>query len=382
MPFFRLLGDTNGDGVVTGPYSTAGTDAYTVYHAEGETGTLLNADVNGDGAVNSKDLTETAAALGHAVGTTAPSNFPQFQLLAGASAAVPVPVNATLVTQSEVQALMPAAIDAWQGAGLDAADVRKLENVPVQVGNLGTSILGLEAAGVIMINQTAAGYNWYVNAGSASSQAFGLMGPVGEFVAAPGSPVANEVDLLTVLEHELGHVLGLADNAQAGDIMDITLGLAVSRTPTSADLAAIASPSKIAIDVPVFDTATPALINQNPAVPNGTQPGVLNVSVPMLPVNVTPLSSSPSNGPISQAAVDAALAAILNPAGGNSDDQDATSISGSSARPADRRLSGLLITNRRKGRSTEASARYPHGSPSSRFTSRFITAALKTDRPE
>ena len=123
------------------------------------------------------------------------------------------------------------------------------------------------------------------------------MGPVGEFVAAPGSPVANEVDLLTVLEHELGHVLGLADNAQAGDIMDVTLGLAVSRTPTSADLAAIASPSKIAIDVPVFDTATPALINQNPAVPNGTQPGVLNVSVPMLPVNVTPLSSSPSNGP-------------------------------------------------------------------------------------
>ncbi len=70
LPFFRLLGDTDGSGTVTGPYTMAGTDAYTVYHAEGKTGVLLNADVNGDGAVNSKDLTETAAALGHAVGTT------------------------------------------------------------------------------------------------------------------------------------------------------------------------------------------------------------------------------------------------------------------------------------------------------------------------
>ena len=32
-----------------------------------------------------------------------------------------------------------------EAAGLDAADVRKLESVQVQVGNLGTSILGLEA---------------------------------------------------------------------------------------------------------------------------------------------------------------------------------------------------------------------------------------------
>ena len=140
----------------------------------------------------------------------------------------------------EVQALLPEAIAAWQAAGLDAADVRQLESVPVQVGNLGTSILGLEAAGVITINQTAAGYNWYVSAGSGSSQAFGLAGPDGESLAGPGSPAADDVDLLTVLEHELGHVIGLADNAQAGDLMDITLGLGVRRAPTSADLAAIA----------------------------------------------------------------------------------------------------------------------------------------------
>ncbi len=110
---------------------------------------------------------ETVAADGHAVGATAPQVFPQFQLFAGAAA---VPGHAVAVTQSQVDALLPEAIAAWQAAGLDAADVRDLEGVTIQVGDLGTSILGLEAAGTITINQTAAGYNWYVSAGAGSGR--------------------------------------------------------------------------------------------------------------------------------------------------------------------------------------------------------------------
>ncbi len=54
-----------------------------------------------------------------------------------------------------------------------------------------------------------------------------------ETPAALASPAYGEVDLLTVLEH----MLGLADNTQAGDLMDITLALCVSRSPTSEVLA-------------------------------------------------------------------------------------------------------------------------------------------------
>jgi len=247
VPFFRLLGSATGDLTVSGPFTTAGTDAFVVYHAEGESGALLNADVNGDGTVNTKDLTETVAANGHSVGATPPEKFPQFQLFAGLAApagAVTVPV-----TQSQVQALLPEAIAAWQAAGLDPGDVRRLESVPVQVGNLGTSILGLEAAGVITINQTAAGNNWYVNASPSSNQAFGLARPGGEEVAGPGSPAAGDVDLLTVLEHELGHVIGLSDNALAGDLMDITLGLGVRRAPTVRDLPPIHAGATAAVTV-------------------------------------------------------------------------------------------------------------------------------------
>ncbi len=233
LTFFRLLGDTNGDGVVTGPYTTAGTDAATVYHAEGQSGSLLDADVDGSGAVNSKDLADAISAKGDAVGPMALKSFPQFQLFAGASAAQ---ANAPSVTQAQVQALLPEAIAAWQSAGLDATDLRRLEAAKVQVANLGTDILGLEAANVITINQTAAGYNWYVNASPRSNQAFSLAGPGADRLAGPASPAAGRVDLLTVLEHELGHVIGLSDNNQASDLMDTTLGLGERRAPTAADV--------------------------------------------------------------------------------------------------------------------------------------------------
>ena len=220
--FFRLLGSATGDLTVTGSYTASGTDAYTVYHAEGESGPLLNADVNGDGSVNTKDLSSTAAADGRSVGATQPqeTNFPQFHLFAGASTAAPGHVLA--MTQAQVEDLLPAAIAAWQAAGLDAADVRALQNVPISISNLGTTILGQEDASGITINQTAAGYKWWTGAA--------------------GNPSANEVDLLTVLEHELGHVIGLPDNAKAGDLMEISLGLGARRSPTPADVVSTSRP--------------------------------------------------------------------------------------------------------------------------------------------
>ena len=125
--------------------------------------------MDGSGAVNSKDFTATVTAKGDAVGSVAPANFPQFQLFVGVS--TPAQTNAVAVTQAQVQALLPLAIDGWIAAGLDAADIRKLQGVQIQVGDLGTSVLGLEAANTIVINQTAAGSNWYLDA-SGANQAF------------------------------------------------------------------------------------------------------------------------------------------------------------------------------------------------------------------
>ena len=184
VPFFRLLGSATGDLTVSGPYTTPGTDAYTVYHAEGQSGTLLDADVNGDGAVNTKDLTETVAADEHTVGATAPSAFPQFQLFAGAVGGA----GARRRGHASAGASLAAGGDRRLAGGGSRCGRRPRARGRVgQVGNLGTSILGLEAADVITINQTAAGYNWYVNASPGSSQAFGPTGPGGESVAGPAA---------------------------------------------------------------------------------------------------------------------------------------------------------------------------------------------------
>ena len=71
--------------------------------------------------------------------------------------------------------------------------------------------------------------------------------------------------------------------------------------------------------------------------------------------------SYPSNGPVTQATVDAALASIAIGAGGNGDDQDATAITGTAAKSASRRA-GLVITNPRKRHAKAASRRTPMAS--------------------
>ncbi len=247
LPFFRLLGDVNGDGKVTGPTTSAGTDEYIVNQARGQSGTLLNADVNGDGYVNTTDLQETIQAVNHSVGTTAPQVFPQFQLFAGPTGSGTAP----LLTTAQVQSVLPQAIAAWEAAGLNALGVRQLEQVNVEVADLGGNILGLEDPGLILINQTAAGYGWYTATSQASNQALGVAGAGGQRLASTASPAAGKVDLLTVLEHELGHVIGLGDNGRNGDLLDMTLGLGMRRSPTAADMAALA---------PALRAAAPGLV--------------------------------------------------------------------------------------------------------------------------
>ena len=156
-----------------------------------------------------------------------------------------------------------------------------------------------------------------------------------------------------MLEHELGHVIGLADNSQAGDLMDITLGLGIRRDAQQADLAAIVSSS--------------------------TTAGAVKASVPV-PAVAVPLSQPyPSNGAVLPATVDAALASMLSAGAGSGDDHDSTASVGSVVRSSDR-SSSLKITIRRKGHTAQSSPRYPDGALTSRFGSRSINASIRKDR--
>ena len=64
--FYRLLGDVDGDRVVTV------TDANLILAAYGHSGSAVNEDVNGDGVVNAADRTITIRNLGHQLLGTLP----------------------------------------------------------------------------------------------------------------------------------------------------------------------------------------------------------------------------------------------------------------------------------------------------------------------
>src|SRR5262249_11124810 len=76
--------------------------------------------------------------------------------------------------------------------------------------------------------------------------------------ALAGSGAEGRMDLLTVVEHELGHVLGFDDlSASSGDVMDAVLAEGVRRLPGAADVdASFTAPPASSSQPPATGTTT------------------------------------------------------------------------------------------------------------------------------
>jgi hypothetical protein len=189
-----------------------------------------------------------------------------------AAAAPQHPVQQTLTTQ-QLQPVVQSAIASWQAAGASAAQVAALNQVQAHIAPLPTSHLGEEAAGEIWISPNAGGWGWYTDASAASNQAF---------PASAASPAAGKMDLLSVVGHELGHVLGLEDVHDSHDVMGETLASGVRRLPAAGDLPAAM------FQLPAADLAvtTAGLPTVNPWVSTGTQAAVPPAPVAQKPAAV------------------------------------------------------------------------------------------------
>ncbi len=124
-----------------------------------------------------------------------------------------------------IAAATQSAINAWAGAGLNSADLAKLQKVKVSVRDLNASganpnLLGAQVSEAqIVLDDNAAGRGWSVRTS--------------------GEMKANRVDLISAIAHELGHVLGLDHTPVAADVMAEQLAVGERHLPTAADLAAI-----------------------------------------------------------------------------------------------------------------------------------------------
>ncbi|QEH31554.1 Calx-beta domain protein [Aquisphaera giovannonii] len=204
-----LPGDVNDDKVVNTTDGVLLLNQATPAHAF-----QLNDDMDGDGSVTRADF----LLYRPAIGTTLPAPPPQ--LAAGGSG----PATAAAISDGALHAALDEAIAAWASAGLPAAGLARLRGVAVRLADLPAGYLGTAAIGgtTVEISPDADGRGWSTGA----------------------APVPGREDLVTVLAHELGHALGLADRdpaAAPGDLMAETLAPGVRRLPAPSDVAAIAA---------------------------------------------------------------------------------------------------------------------------------------------
>jgi hypothetical protein len=101
-------------------------------------------------------------------------------------------------------------------------DLIGLGNLQLQIANRGGRMLGqaAEAHHTIWLDANAAGRGWFVDPMPGDDSEFTTPGNQGE---------QRRMDLLTVLEHELGHVLGYEH--QATGVMHDTLAPGVRESP-------------------------------------------------------------------------------------------------------------------------------------------------------
>ena len=130
--------------------------------------------------------------------------------------------GAVPLTQAQLAPVVQQAIADWAATG---ADVSQLESVPVRIGALDGNLVGWTDATGITLSADAAGWGWYTG----SADPFTVAEPDGLHAPAD-SAAAGEMDLLTVVEHELGHELGYVDNTSGG-VMDGTLPTGTRRSP-------------------------------------------------------------------------------------------------------------------------------------------------------
>src|SRR5207244_10262593 len=124
---------------------------------------------------------------------------------------------AETLSSAAVKPLLAEALRRWQ---LTGANTAALGAISVQIGDLSGATLGLASGHTITLDTNAAGWGWFVDRTPGSDSEFLRPGDQGE---------QNRIDLLSVLMHEVGHLLGREHDADG--VMGATLVAGVRENP-------------------------------------------------------------------------------------------------------------------------------------------------------
>jgi len=140
------------------------------------------------------------------------------------------------VDESQLAPIVAEAAARWSALIGAPAVNAALQRITFEVVDIKGLALGQTVGNVVLIDHNAAGHGWFVDPTPASDSEFAIKASAGELRAQASSPGLQRMDLLTVVMHELGHVLGFEHHANgaAPDVMTVSLALGIRRIPISA----------------------------------------------------------------------------------------------------------------------------------------------------
>jgi Ca2+-binding RTX toxin-like protein len=156
--------------------------------------------------------TEVSLALDSGIySTLTVSLFGTQSVMASAAPAVQADA-ASWLTYDQLDAIVDEAKDRWAASlGGNVIGQAALDQVTFQIVNFGDLTLGRTMGSTVLIDLDAAGWGWFVDETPGDDLEFGQSLSDLEKVALETSPAFGRMDLLTVVMHEFGHVLGLKD---------------------------------------------------------------------------------------------------------------------------------------------------------------------------
>jgi len=134
----------------------------------------------------------------------------------------PVVVDDGVLSQEELDLLVAAAKARWEATGLTGEQSAALANVTFSVADLPGWYLGQATSGHIIIDANAAGNSWFVDTTPLEDEEFSGTGT--RLSATSTGGAAGRIDAMTVIMHELGHQIGLADTYLAADSANLMYG--------------------------------------------------------------------------------------------------------------------------------------------------------------